>query len=299
MSKRSPKNVSDIFSSKDIRDLEKWANGLSKLGFLDPLLVRSAQDLVRRLKEGDVMFDDATEKELGNMQKRLWDRSPAPKLTPEQLNAIALLIFGKTDKEVAETLGIGRNTVSKWYKNAFFTAELNVKREALWIDSKLRLRALASDAVNVLTNGLHSTDEKVAITAAVHILKTVGLYDKEGKSSVTLPKTPEEAVWAQVVEDKTNYYKGSRPDALTEYSTRNWTEEVGKKFAAQMMDCEYENAVYAQKKELSEYKKKAKTQIQLPHVEPVPLTIEDVEEDPSQGQGDRLEPIKVSSESTP
>jgi len=182
MSKRSPKNVSDIFSSKDIRDLEKWANGLSKLGFLDPLLVRSAQDLVRRLKEGDVMFDDATEKELGNMQKRLWDRSPAPKLTPEQLNAIDLLIFGKTDKEVAETLGIGRNTVSKWYKNAFFTAELNVKREALWIDSKLRLRALASDAVNVLTNGLHSTDEKVAITAAVHILKTVGLYDKEGKA---------------------------------------------------------------------------------------------------------------------
>jgi hypothetical protein len=65
-----------------------------------------------------------------------------------------------------------------------------------------------------------------------------------------------------------------------------------------MMDCEYENAVYAQKKELSEYKKKAKTQIQLPHVEPIPLTVEDVEEDPSQDQGDRLEPIKVSSEST-
>jgi hypothetical protein len=28
------------------------------------------------------------------------------------------------------------------------------------------------------------------------------------------------------------------------------------------------------------------------------LTVEDVEEDPSQDQGDRLEPIKVSSEST-
>jgi hypothetical protein len=27
---------------------------------------------------------------------------------------------GFADKEVAETLGIGRNTISKWYKNAFF-----------------------------------------------------------------------------------------------------------------------------------------------------------------------------------
>jgi DNA-binding CsgD family transcriptional regulator len=278
------------FSSKDIRDLEKWANGLSKLDFLDPLLVTSAQNAVKSLKEdlrGDSMRDK-TEEELGKMQSRLWGRSPAPRLTPEQLNAIDLLILGKTDKEVAETIGIGRNTISKWYKNAFFIAELNVKREELWVDSKLRLRALASEAVNVLTNGLHSSDEKVAIAAAVHILKTVGLYDKEGKDSVTLPKTPEEAVWARVVEDKTNYYKGSRPDALTEWSTRNWTEEVGKEFAAKMMDVEYEMAVTEQKKELREYKKK--TKVQLPQIEPVPMTIE---EELPQSQSDRPEPIKA------
>lgn len=265
-------------SSKDIKYFEKWANGLSKFDFLDPLLVTSAQNVVRSLKEdlrGDSMSNDKTEKALDQMQKNLWDRSPAPRLTPEQFNAIDLLILGKTDKEVAETIGIGRNTISKWYKNAFFIAELNVKREELWKDSKLRLRALAHEAVNVLTNGLHSSDEKIAITAAVHILKTVGLYDKEGKSSVTLPKTPEEALWAQVVEEKTNYYKGSRPDALTEFSTRNWTEEVGKEFAAQMMDIEYEAAVTEQKKELKEYKKNAKAPeipSSLSQVEPVPIT---------------------------
>ena len=239
-----------------------------------------------------------TQEQISKTFELMQDRSDAPNLTPEQLNAIDLLILGKTDREVSEIVGVRRETVTKWHKNPFFSAELSIKREELWVDAKLRLKSLAHEAVNVLTKGLSSGDEKVAITAAVHILKTVGLYDKEGKSSVTLPKTPEEAVWAQVVEDKTNYYKGSRPDALTDWSTRNWTEEVGKKFAAQMMDCEYENAVYAQKKELSEYKKKAKTKIQLPHVEPIPLTIEDVEEDPTQDQGDRLEPIKVSSEST-
>jgi DNA-binding CsgD family transcriptional regulator len=113
---------------------------------------------------------------INKMVERMQERSPAPRLTPEQLNAIDLLIFGKTDKEVAETLGIGRNTISKWYKNAFFIAELNSRREALWKDSKLRLKSLVTEAVNVLTNGLHSSDEKIAITSAVHILKTVGLY---------------------------------------------------------------------------------------------------------------------------
>jgi len=49
-----------------------------------------------------------------------------------------------------------------------------------------------------------------------------------------------------------------------------------------LIDCEYENAVYGQKRELREYKKKAKAQTQLPQIEPVPLTIE---EDLSQDQG--------------
>ena len=285
------------FSSKeDIRYLEKWANQLSKLDFLDPLMVAAAQNIVKELKEGDSMLEDKIEKELGKMQERLRDRSPAPRLTPEQLNAIDLLILGKTDREVSELIGVRRETVTKWHKNPFFTAELNVKRDALWIDSKLRLRALASEAVNVLTNGLHSSDEKIAITAAVHILKTVGLYDTEGKGSITLPKTPEEAVWAQTLEENTNSFKGSRPDALTEWSTKKWTEDVGKQLAAQMLAVEYEEAVREQKREIKDSKNRAKTQeaqLQALQIEPIPLTIEDIEEDPSQGQDERPEPIKA------
>src|SRR5512137_2896373 len=113
---------------------------------------------------------------INKMVERVQERSPPPRLTPEQLNAVDLLIFGKTDKEVAETIGVGRNTISKWYKNAFFVAELNARREELWKDSKLRLKSLTHEAVDVLSNGLHSSDEKTAITSAVHILKIVGLY---------------------------------------------------------------------------------------------------------------------------
>jgi hypothetical protein len=282
------------FSSKDIRYLEKWPNRLSNFNFLDPLLVKTAQRTVRRLKEdlkGDSMSKDVDE--LNKMADRLWDRSPAPKLTPEQLNAIDLLILGKTDREVSEIVGVRRETITKWHKNPFFTAELNVKRDELWTDSKLRLKALAHEAVNVLTNGLHSSDEKIAITAAVHILKVTGLYDGEWKGTLNLPKTPEEAVWAQMVQDKTKLYRGVRPDSFTDWSTSDWTKEVGKDLTIKLIDTEYEVAVNEQKKEQREFKKRAKTQTQLPQVEPVPLIIEAIEDDIFQGQSDRPEGIKA------
>ena len=280
------------FSPKDIRDLEKWAEQISKFSFVDPLLVESLQKNIRNIKKlsrGESVSDEKLNAELNKLQKRLWDRSPAPNLTPEQLNAIDLLILGKTDREVSELVGVARETVTKWHKNPFFIAELNVKREELWADAKLRLRTLAHEAVNVLTNGLHSSDEKIAITAAVHILKTVGLYDGEWKGSVRTPKTPEEVVWDQVVKKNTAMYAQVRPDAFTEYSTREWTEEVGTSLAAKYMDIDYEEAVRLQKKELKAYKKKAKSQ--PPQIEPVPMTIVPLDEDHTQGDG--AEPIKA------
>jgi len=223
------------------------------------------------------------------MVERMQERSPAPRLTPEQLNAIDLLIFGKTDKEVAETLGIGRNTISKWYKNAFFIAELNSRREALWKDSKLRLKSLVTEAVNVLTNGLHSSDEKIAITSAVHILKTVGLYG-EVKQDFG-PTSPEEAVWKQAVSKRRDTYLAIRPDAFSDFSIRNRFKAVAEEETPELMRYWYERAVDEQKKELREFKKKEKPQ--LPRIEPIPITIEEIEEDPSQGQEDRPEPIKA------
>ena len=115
-----------------------------------------------------------SQEQISKTFKLMQERSEAPKLTPEQLNAIDLLILGKTDREVAEAVGVRRETVTKWHKNPFFSAELSIRREELWSDAKLRLKSLAHEAVNVLTRGLSSQDKKVAITAAVHILKTVG-----------------------------------------------------------------------------------------------------------------------------
>ena len=66
--------------------------------------------------------------------------------------------------------------------------------------------------------------------------------------------------------------------------------DLTKDDVAGMMRFWYEQAVDEQKKELREYKKKAKSQTQL-QIEPVPLTIESIKED--QVQKDNLEPIEA------
>jgi DNA-binding CsgD family transcriptional regulator len=232
-----------------------------------------------------------SQEEISKTFEQMAERSIPPELTPEQLNAIDLLIFGKTDKEVAETIGVGRNTISKWYKNAFFIAELNARREELWKDAKLRLKSLAHEAVDVLSNGLHSSDEKVAITSAVHILKTVGLYG-EVKDSFG-PTTPEKAVWDQRAEKELQIYMALRPDSFCEWSVKNQMEELAHADAQRYIGYWYERAVDEQKAELRQYKKKTKTQNQLLRVELTSITIEEIEEDLPQGQGDRPEPIKA------
>ncbi len=105
-----------------------------------------------------------TQAEISKTFDLMQQRSDAPNLTPEQLNAVDLLILGKTDKEVSEAIGVRRETVTRWHKNAFFIAELNAKREELWTESKLRLKALVHDAVDVLTKGIRSSDEKMDCT---------------------------------------------------------------------------------------------------------------------------------------
>ena len=183
--------------------------------------------------------------------------------------------------KVSEIVGVRRETVTKWHKNPFFSAELSIKREELWVDAKLRLKSLAHEAVNVLTKGLSSADEKVAITAAVHILKTVGLY---GEVKLGFgPDTPEETIWKQATKSKLQRYMALRPDAFCEWSVKNHMEELSREETVEMMSFWYERAVDEQRAELRQYKKKAKVQI-----EPVSMTIE---EDLS--QNDRLKPIEA------
>ena len=107
------------------------------------------------------------------------------RLSVEQLNAIDILVQGRTDQETAETVGVARETVTRWRNdNPHFTAELNRQRRLIWGDSHDRLRALASKAVDTLETSLDEGDSRVAL----EVLKAIGLYGQ-----VQPPSGPEDA----------------------------------------------------------------------------------------------------------
>ena len=95
-------------------------------------------------------------------------------LTVEQQNAIDLLVQGKTDQEVASTVGVNRVTVTKWrLYDVWFQAELNRRRQDLWGTAAERLRAMLPKALAVLERRLDDYDH--GLQAAVQVVKLVGL----------------------------------------------------------------------------------------------------------------------------
>lgn len=98
-------------------------------------------------------------------------------LNIEQENAIDLLIQGRSDREVAEAVGVSRQTITGWRNyNPVFIAVLNERRYEIWGAQTERLRGLVESAVSVLQNDLDNEDMRLRQSAAVHILKAVGLY---------------------------------------------------------------------------------------------------------------------------
>jgi hypothetical protein len=127
-------------------------------------------------------------------------------LSVEQMNAIDILVQGRTDQETAETVGVARETVTRWRNdNPHFTAELNKQRRLIWGDSHDRLRALASKAVDTLETSLDEGDSRVAL----EVLKAIGLYGQ-----VQPPSGPEDAelvLWAEAKEWAEKEFKKQRP----------------------------------------------------------------------------------------
>jgi hypothetical protein len=92
-------------------------------------------------------------------------------LTIAQENAIDWLILGKSDREVADAVGVHRMTVQSWRtSHAVFMAELNRRRQALWADAHEKLRALIASAID----RLHTDLDNGALSPAA-LLRLVGL----------------------------------------------------------------------------------------------------------------------------
>ena len=106
-------------------------------------------------------------------------------LTVMQEKAIQLLITGGSDQAVADELGIARQTDNNWRHNdAAFAARFNAERQALWSTHREKLRSLVAQAVDVLAENMAATLEpKLRQSAAIHVLKAVGLYGQDMRPS--------------------------------------------------------------------------------------------------------------------
>jgi hypothetical protein len=113
------------------------------------------------------------------MKASIFQQKPAargfkPKpLTTEQENAIDALLTGKSDREVAEAVGVTRWSVQQWRTgHPVFMATLQQRRAELWGTTGERLRALMGKAVENLQEAVQEGDLK----ASIELLKITGMY---------------------------------------------------------------------------------------------------------------------------
>ena len=97
-------------------------------------------------------------------------------LSIEQLSALELLLTGMSDAEVAQNVGVSRQTVWLWRsREPEFMAELSERRDSLWSTQSDKLRALLPDALKVIQASLSSPDESTRLRAAFQVLKAAGM----------------------------------------------------------------------------------------------------------------------------
>jgi hypothetical protein len=116
--------------------------------------------------------------------------------TLPQLNAIDLLVTGKTDTEAAAVLNLHRTTVTKWrLYDPVFQAELNVRRAEVWSAGANRLQSLIPKALDVLAGELEKPESPNRLKAAIELLRLVPLsFPTAG------PSDPEQIVRGIVLE---------------------------------------------------------------------------------------------------
>jgi len=114
------------------------------------------------------------------MTKSSKNRQESVQLSMEQLNAIDLLVTGLSDREVAEKVGVARQTITNWrLYHPGFQAELNRRRREIWGSSGDRMRSLLPKALDRIEKTLSDDDNPNAWRAALEMLRATGLYEQD------------------------------------------------------------------------------------------------------------------------
>lgn len=129
------------------------------------------------------------------MSKKTQQIASREELTGQQWQAIAMLVAGKRQTEIADVIEITAPTISRWKAEPVFQAALNlaVKESFLAVVGETRTAATEALAVvrDLMTN---ATDERTRLSAALQILRLHSLYDS---GVASLPTSADEVAREQ------------------------------------------------------------------------------------------------------
>lgn len=148
-------------------------------------------------------------------------------LTTVQLNAIDVLVTGKTDQEVADIVNINRVTVTKWRNyDIHFQAELNRRRKEIWGASVDKIRAIVPKAMERLEKEL---DSENGGKIALEIIKLAGV---ESKLIMNVGHDEADKILTELAEQKMNQELFSITD---DYSKEQILKEYKRKLEEKNM----------------------------------------------------------------
>ena len=117
-------------------------------------------------------------------------------LTEEQIKAIEMLVYGATNKEVAETIKVSERTVLRWKKLPQFRDEMDRQYAMVKDDVDRRIARFANAILKSIYDlSRNSKSDKVKLDASIYLLnRLVGTpVSKVETREITAPKIEEKA----------------------------------------------------------------------------------------------------------
>lgn len=130
------------------------------------------------------------------------------KLNDKQLKAIEHIINGLSDGEVAELVGVTRETVNTWKnQNHDFIAELNKRRNSISITIQDKQRELVTKAYRVLDKHLDNqlNSDEIDVKTALDIIKMYKPTDPTLETDAEIMKNRD--LWSKGIDEM--LYKSS------------------------------------------------------------------------------------------
>ena len=112
------------------------------------------------------------------------------KLSKRHLECIELMVNGEiqTDKEIARVLKVAPETLSRWKKSELFQAELTKRIDEEERYRRMRYRAKANYAADILFSMMGSLNEKVAMAAVLKPMSRSVCIPESGQEFSSLPR---------------------------------------------------------------------------------------------------------------